>query len=1503
MRVLRWAGRFWTGVLAAIVLLAALLLGLRLLLPLFAAPPALLSALPADGAAAIAPRTRLSLRFDGPMNPRSVERAIALRPAVAWLPLWSDDRATLTISPTESLRPDTAYTLALGTQALSRRFRALGQPIELHFRTAPAPAVIGVLPADGAAGVPPDAPISIHFSRTIVPADALMRLAALPELRFDPPLDGSVTWLDQATALFRPSAPLHPGTLYRATIDAALSDSAGVQLNRPFSWSFSTPAPSVLGLAPANGATSVAPRATLQITLSQPLDRDSLRASLLITPDTDGDLALRDLPDGRQLAEFAPFAGWLPATSYSIALRAGAVPAGGNLPLLTPRQWSFTTAPQPALTGRFPGEGQTLPPGQEIRLIFNTPVDGEAIRAAIQLTPTADILRVTGSETEVRIAADVRAATPYTITLPATLSDRNGIPLAQEYRLRFVTAPSGPALALPEVPAHLAQALPGQPASLLIRRTNLSALNFDLYQLDESAVVRTSGFLEGDWAQFQPERYGQPLLRSWSMSLADPLNQPAEERVALAAASGEALPNGTYYLRIRTPEGPQANLLVLISRARLTLQSGTQAAGPNSTGALIWATDLISGTPIGGLPVALYQSGTLIEQSTTDASGLARFAQPAGAGRSDLVALADGGRRGVVSSAWGGAAASSRDRPRVFLTTDRAAYRPGERVELAGIVRAGGTLSDTLESLRDSTISLSVRASGAAGRIYQEELKVGGTGVFSTGLVLPASAPPGAYSATATIGGTAVLASFVVRPDSPAPLEVSVSTPQAVLAAGTPAPLEVSVGTPEGLPVAGATISWTLDAQRVPFPQVGDYSFGDAERAPSEIAAQAGTGRLGADGRFGLVISDTLAGDLPLRYRLRVDASEPAGPSASAEGDFLVAPAPIYAGVRLPSRIFTTAKPGTIELLATTPDGRPAPRASLRVEVYRRAWQRAEEPGPDGRPRAVWRPADTLVFSRAATTQDDGTASLPLTLPSGGPYRLHVGTAADIKTSYSATTIWATAPGFSGWGEQPGDQPLLLADRDTYRPGDTATLLLTAQGSQAPVLLTRSAADGLLGEARTIRAGEPFTLTIRPEDAPALALAALLPSAPAPDTAAAPPPPLLASATLPVRDERAELLVGLVADRESYAPGDTATLTITTSDATGAALPADLIVSIVGAGAAPAGTIAGIAQTAAPPALATAPGRAAAAPSLPAAPVAGDAGNPSPAPGVYWNPALRTNSSGVVSFTIQLPNQPAELRAAVWAAGTRSAGQVQSTLSVTRPFELRLEAPPHFRAGDVVELAARISNTSPITREIQASLSTTGVRLLDNVSPSLDTTLGPGAAARLSWRVEVLDHARARLSITARGPGAPAQVAQIEQPIQPAGAPEANNSGIGLLREYLDPQTGQPLDPAQLRAGQIVRARLTVVTTEAHRAVKIAEPLPANAILIDEGQGAGLAYSSASGGQISLSGDALAPGIYQYSYLIRLVAAGRYAVPPPLATAAGSPRGVGNAVTLEVAEP
>ena len=104
MRALRWASNAWTIVLLLTVLLSALMVGGRFVVPLVAEPPALLAAAPPDGAGDVPLRTRPILRFTTPMNPRTVERALRIDPALQARLEWNESFTTLTISPTVLLR-------------------------------------------------------------------------------------------------------------------------------------------------------------------------------------------------------------------------------------------------------------------------------------------------------------------------------------------------------------------------------------------------------------------------------------------------------------------------------------------------------------------------------------------------------------------------------------------------------------------------------------------------------------------------------------------------------------------------------------------------------------------------------------------------------------------------------------------------------------------------------------------------------------------------------------------------------------------------------------------------------------------------------------------------------------------------------------------------------------------------------------------------------------------------------------------------------------------------------------------------------------------------------------------------------------------------------------------------------------------------------------------------------------------------------------------------------
>src|SRR5262249_61971916 len=124
-----------------------------------------------------------------------------------------------------------------------------------------------------------------------------------------------------------------------------------------------------------------------------------------------------------------------------------------------------------------------------------------------------------------------------------------------------------------------------------------------------------------------------------------------------------------------------------------------------------------------------------------------------------------------------------------------------------------------------------------------------------------------------------------------------------------------------------------------------------------------------------------------------------------------------------------------------------------------------------------------------------------------------------------------------------------------------------------------------------------------------------------------------------------------------------------------------------------------------------------------------------PAAGVYWSPTLRTGASGVLTLTIRLPNEAADLRALAWAAGGADRfAQAEAPLAVTQPLVLNIDAPPFLRQGDITELTALIQNTSAVFQRVSASLAATGAETRDTPS-TRQIAIAPGTTVRLIWTV------------------------------------------------------------------------------------------------------------------------------------------------------------------------
>src|SRR5207245_950258 len=148
---------------------------------------------------------------------------------------------------------------------------ALGADSLWSFTTDVAPTVTAQAPAPGATGVPLNTTVTATFSKAMNAASITTSTFRLRAAGSTADVPATVTVNAAGTvATLTPSSPLAAGTVYTATVAAAVADPAGIRLVAPLIWSFTTNvAPTVTAQAPAPGATGVPLNTTVTVAFSK----------------------------------------------------------------------------------------------------------------------------------------------------------------------------------------------------------------------------------------------------------------------------------------------------------------------------------------------------------------------------------------------------------------------------------------------------------------------------------------------------------------------------------------------------------------------------------------------------------------------------------------------------------------------------------------------------------------------------------------------------------------------------------------------------------------------------------------------------------------------------------------------------------------------------------------------------------------------------------------------------------------------------------------------------------------------------------------------------------------------------------------------------------------------------------------------------------------------------------------------------------------------------------
>lgn len=1318
VRVLRFLGVIWTALLGCIALALTLATTIRLLLPLtpWAQPPVLTRISPGDGFREVLPRTPIKLTFDQPMNRYSVGQAIRFEPPISGdLRLrWSDDNQTLTITPDQAFTSNTTYTLTLDRQAQGRWWRTLHAPIAASFHTAQAPTVSAALP--NRASVDPNAAIALIFSQPMVPPDRIGATPILPQLQFEPPIAAEAYWIDVYTLALYPTTPLAPATRYRGRIAAGLTNARGAELEQSFTWSWQTRGPTLLDHSPPDDSRWVAPRQPLTLTLSPALDLNAVESSLQITPTISGTLTSATTLSNTQIITFTPAREWTPGQTYD-----------ATMPIAEPAStttWSFTTQPLPGLIGRFPGQGQLLPRGQALRLIFSTPMNTETLRSGLILTPAADDLEISVHETEVRLLADFAPTTAYTLTIPADLTDRNGVPLASDYSLRFLTTPAAPTLALPEITGHFASFPTAQPVAVRIERTNLSALNLTLYALDEATLLRTLNFSRQEWDGFAPERYDQQMLRDWQIALNDPTDQIVRDSLPIELNPDQPLDPGAYYLRIRTPEGPDADIVLIVSRVDLALKQSDRQT-------LVWAIDAISGEPLPELPLALYRGNALVARGSSNADGIWLIDHIRRSEITPYVVVGGTEQPAVVSSAWQTMISRSSDGPAAqqrytcAIFTDHSHYIPGATMEVLGIARVRDSGGALIAPPPGTPFELTVQAWDDRNAISGVSFRLDSKGIISGSLTLDDNLTPGLYSVRTSLGDATASVPIQITAVDP-PFDVQFET------AESPDTPELALRvTGAGVPIAGATVSWRVYIAPEPATpqQVDGAIFVDDEQPALAPFEREGSGVTDPNGRLALPLPEPATLSQTLRYIVTARVQEPGGPSVEATTTYVITPTTPTIGIRLPSRIVTSRERPAVIVLAQNRRGNAASGSAIALEVYRRAW--TIDPATGDR-----LPADTLVLSRRTTTDDQGQATLELPPLSAAEYRI----VARSGTRQSATGLWVVNSGYTGWRDD-GEQLRVVTDRTHYRPGDVARILVLGSYADATMLLTLEQNGVISATTRNVQASQVINLDITENMAPNTHIGVVLARRNTGQSV-----PLQAGyANIHVIDAAQTMTLTIAADQPTYAPEATATLTVSVQDDQGQALDAQLILAVAPDDNSPIESTAFIDafQRLNPSGFITAQTQSRyQAQEAAESAVAASHDEPSrwraPPDWRLLTPKIvNTGSDGVRVFQATLPATPGRWRVIAYAATADGRfAQAYTTLVTTQPLVIEPILPPFLHYGDRAAVIARIRNTTPVTQTARVALTMRGAMMADDTPVTQMLVLPPESEQSARWMIE-----------------------------------------------------------------------------------------------------------------------------------------------------------------------
>jgi len=691
---------------------------------------------------------------------------------------------------------------------------------------------------------------------------------------------------------------------------------------------------------------------------------------------------------------------------------------------------------------------------------------------------------------------------------------------------------------------------PGQTVKVGQRSFRVGLVDYALWKIPNDRLIDPSGGLHRAAAG---DTSGLTRVDAWQRATADgPPYSWREEEIEvpgplepgaylLTGASGALARRIVFFVS-------DVGLLVKRSPTKLLVSAASLRTGQPLGGVGIFIVPGSPQTPTrrAGLWSALLPPASA-KRAVTDGRGLLMVAMDPPVPRvARVIAVSDFAGVSVVEAPVAGAAEQGGDQ--LFLYTDRPIYRPGQTVFFKAFVRKATPTGYAMPEASAATVALG-GPDGASVAIPAATISAHGT--FDGAAVIPAGAPLGDWSLSATAGRARATASVRVQEYRKPEFSVEAEPDRPTSVNGDEVRFRVAATYFFGSPVFGGDVRYTLFESRIANrDEASDEEGDDFEAAPQPSGygrvLKSGESRLDRDGRVALAfVPERVSYDRTLT--LEVEVVDGSNRAVSGRASTTMGRALFTIEVRPDRRVIGVGDVVPVEVSTHDLKGQPV-AAAVTIELDQDSWNPLE--------RRFTRSSRPLA-SLTVTTNSAGAAVARLVPAPARSGDLTVRARAEDSRGNPVsdeTHVWV-------WDERVSDYayryPTLEAipDRPRYSPGDTAKILVNTKVAGASVLAVVEGRE--LGTVQVVKI-EGHTGLVRvplsDRDAPNTFVALHVRKGKEVHSRVL---------ELPVTAARHDLKIALTTDRSSYRPRETGTVKVDTRDASGHPVPAEVSVGVV----------------------------------------------------------------------------------------------------------------------------------------------------------------------------------------------------------------------------------------------------------------------------------------------------------------------------------------------------